>query len=160
MTNWANRLLSNSAAPSGNRRCRRWVFWETLTERGVSDLGQAVVREEYRTRLLSTLDELFAGGPRDRWIGILRGADIVSSPINTLLEASNDPDVLANGYIREMEYPEHDKTVKVHGSPWIFSETPAQIGVAPKLGAHTDELLKRVGYDEGEIQGFRERGVI
>jgi len=30
------------------------------------------------------------------WRG-LRGADIVSAPINTLLEASNDPDVLANG---------------------------------------------------------------
>ena len=39
------------------------------------------------------LDELFATGPRDDWVARLRGADIVSAPINTLLEASNDPDV-------------------------------------------------------------------
>jgi crotonobetainyl-CoA:carnitine CoA-transferase CaiB-like acyl-CoA transferase len=90
----------------------------------------------------------------------LRGADIVSAPINTLLEASCDPDVLANGYISEIEYPEYNKTVKVHGSPWHFSETPARIGVAPKLGEHNLEILKSLGYDEAEIAGLSERKVI
>ena len=58
-----------------------------------------------------------------------------SAPINTLLEASNDPDVVANGYVTEVEYPKYGKTLKVHGTPWQFSETPARIGVAPELGA-------------------------
>ena len=78
------------------------------------------------------LDELFATGSRDDWVAKLRGADIVAAPINTLLEASNDPDVLANGYVAEIDYPEHGKRLKVHGSPWQFSETPAKIGVAPE----------------------------
>jgi crotonobetainyl-CoA:carnitine CoA-transferase CaiB-like acyl-CoA transferase len=77
-----------------------------------------------------------------------------------LLEASDDPDVLANGYIAEVEYPEYDKTVKVHGSPWKFSETPARIGVAPKLGEHTSALLTKLGYSETEIKGFRDDGVV
>ena len=46
-----------------------------------------------------------ATGSRDIWVEKLRAADIVSAPINTLLEASNDPDVLANGYVTEIEYP-------------------------------------------------------
>ena len=71
----------------------------------------------------------------------LRGADIVSAPINTLLEASNDPDVVANGYVTEIDYPKHGKRLKVHGTPWQFSETPAQIGIAPELGADNDEVL-------------------
>ena len=58
------------------------------------------------------LDELFATGQRDDWVARLRGADIVSAPINTLLEASNDPDVLANGYVAEVDYPKHGKTLK------------------------------------------------
>lgn len=135
-------------------------FYATLEERGVADLGLAVTSEEKRDLILATLTELFAADRRDRWIEILRGVDIVAAPINTLLEASNDPDVLANGYISEMNYPEYDKTVKVHGSPWHFSETPVKIGVAPKLGEHNAEILKALGYDEAEIAGLEERKVI
>ena len=80
--------------------------------------------------------------------------------INTLLEAASDPDVLANGYITEVEYPEYGKKLKVHGSPWQFSETPAKIGVAPKLGEHNDAVLQEAGYSAAEIQGFRDRKVI
>ena len=93
-------------------------------------------------------------------LAILRAADIVSAPINTLLEAASDPDVLANGYITEVEYPKHGKKLKVHGSPWNFSETPAHIGVAPELGEHNESVLMEVGYSAAEIQGFRDRKVI
>jgi crotonobetainyl-CoA:carnitine CoA-transferase CaiB-like acyl-CoA transferase len=47
----------------------------------------------------------------------------------------------------------------VHRSPWKFSETPAQIGVAPKLGEHTDALLAEVGYSTDEIESLRAEGV-
>tara|TARA_B100001123_G_scaffold250070_1_gene279165 strand:- start:585 stop:818 length:234 start_codon:yes stop_codon:yes gene_type:complete len=77
-----------------------------------------------------------------------------------LLEAVEDPDVLANGYISEIEYPEHDKTAKVHGTPWKFSETPAQIGTAPKLGEHNAELLGRLGYSDKDIEALTADGVI
>ena len=81
----------------------------------------------------------------------LRGADIVAAPINTLLEASNDPDVIANGYVAEVEYPKYGKTLKVHGTPWHFSETPAQVGIAPELGADNDRVLARLGYSAEQI---------
>ena len=93
-------------------------------------------------------------------MAILRAADIVSAPINTLLEASNDPDVLANGYITEVEYPEHGKKLKVHGTPWQFSETPARIARAPKLGEHNDAVLQELGYSAEEIAALRERKII
>jgi len=112
------------------------------------------------TFLLRLLDELFATGPRDNWVARLRGADIVAAPINTLLEASNDPDVLANGYVTEVDYPKHGKRLKVHGSPWHFSETPAQIGVAPELGADNEAVLGTLGYTQAQIAGLRERKVI
>ena len=116
--------------------------------------------DEKRHTLLKTLDSLFATGPRDKWVKILREADIVSAPINTLLEAASDPDVLANGYITEVDYPKHGKKLKVHGSPWQFSETPAKIGVAPELGEHNDAVLHEVGYSAEQIKGLRERKVI
>ncbi|MGE4044364.1 MAG: CaiB/BaiF CoA transferase family protein [Acetobacteraceae bacterium] len=135
-------------------------FYERLKKAGFGNLGVAMESEEKREDLLRLLDELFATGPRDRWVAALRGADIVSAPINTLLEASNDPDVLANGYVTEVEYPKYGKSLKVHGSPWQFSETPAQVGIAPELGEHNDAVLAAIGYSAAEIAGFRERKVI
>jgi crotonobetainyl-CoA:carnitine CoA-transferase CaiB-like acyl-CoA transferase len=135
-------------------------FFDALERAGFADLGVIIASEEQRTTLLRTLDGLFATGLRDDWVARLRGADIVSAPINTLLEASNDPDVVANGYVAEVEYPKHGKTLKVHGTPWQFSETPAHIGIAPDLGADNDAVLAEIGYSAAEIRGFRERKII
>jgi crotonobetainyl-CoA:carnitine CoA-transferase CaiB-like acyl-CoA transferase len=135
-------------------------FYETLEKAGFGDLGVIIGSDEKRATLLHLLDELFARGSRDDWVTRLRGADIVAAPINTLLEASNDPDVLANGYVTEIDYPKHGKRLKVHGSPWQFSETPAQIGIAPELGADNDKILADLGYSPAQIEDFRERKII
>jgi crotonobetainyl-CoA:carnitine CoA-transferase CaiB-like acyl-CoA transferase len=135
-------------------------FYAALEKAGFAELGVVMSSDEKRIALLRLLDELFATGSRDDWVARLRGADIVSAPINTLLEASNDPDVLANGYVTEVEYPKHGKKLKVHGSPWQFSETPAKIGIASGLGAHNDEVLADLGYSAEQIGNFRERKII
>jgi crotonobetainyl-CoA:carnitine CoA-transferase CaiB-like acyl-CoA transferase len=135
-------------------------FYEALEKAGFGDLGVVVSSAEERARLLHTLDELFATGKRDDWVARLRAADIVSAPINTLLEASNDPDVVANGYVTEIDYPKHGKRLKVHGSPWHFSETPARVGVAPELGADNDAVLSALGYTPAQVADFRERKII
>lgn len=135
-------------------------FYETLDQAGFGDLGVAIASDEKRAILLRLLDDLFATGTREDWVTRLRGADIVSAPINTLLEASNDPDVLANGYVTEVEYPTHDKKLKVHGSPWHFSETPAKVGRAPALGEHNESVLSGLGYSAAQIKDFQDRRII
>ena len=135
-------------------------FYERLTAAGFAELGVAISSAEQREALLKALDGLFATGPREKWVEVLRAADIVSAPINTLLEASNDPDVIANGYVTEVDYPKHGRKLKVHGSPWNFSETPARAGIAPELGEHNEPVLKELGYSARDIEGFRERKVI
>ena len=149
---------------NGNRVWRSAMtalgFFPALEAAGYGDLGVIIDSDDKRSALLRVLDGLFATGPRDDWVARLRGADIVAAPINTLLEASNDPDVIANGYVTAVEYPEHGKTLKVHGSPWHFSETPAKIGIAPKLGADNDAVLAGLGYSEAEIADLRVRKVV
>jgi crotonobetainyl-CoA:carnitine CoA-transferase CaiB-like acyl-CoA transferase len=135
-------------------------FYEALEKAGFGDLGIVITSEEQRTALLRMLDELFATGSREDCVERLRAADIVAAPINTLLEASNDPDVLANGYVTEIDYPEYGKRLKVHGSPWHFSATPSRVGSAPKLGADTDEILADLGYTRAQIDHLRQRKVI
>jgi crotonobetainyl-CoA:carnitine CoA-transferase CaiB-like acyl-CoA transferase len=149
---------------NGNRPWRAAMtalgFYETLEREGFGDLGVVITSDEGRAALLRRLDDLFATGPRDDWVARLRAADIVSAPINTLLEASNDPDVIANGYVAEVDYPKYGKRLKVHGSPWSFSETPAKIGIAPELGADDDAVLAELGYTAADIADLRERKII
>jgi crotonobetainyl-CoA:carnitine CoA-transferase CaiB-like acyl-CoA transferase len=135
-------------------------FHDRIKAAGFEKLGVIIDNDEKRNELLALLDELFAGGTREDWVAKLRGADIVSAPINTLLEASNDPDVLANGYVTEVDYPKHRKRLKVHGTPWQFSETPAKPGIAPELGQHNEAVLCELGFSSTEVADLRARKVI
>jgi crotonobetainyl-CoA:carnitine CoA-transferase CaiB-like acyl-CoA transferase len=134
-------------------------FWDRLKAAGFENLGVIIDNDAKRIELLALLDTLFATGAREDWVASLRGADIVSAPINTLLEAANDPDVLANGYVTHVDHPKHGE-LKVHGTPWQFSETPARPGIAPELGEHNDAVLGELGYSAEEIGDFRKRRII
>ena len=51
-------------------------------------------------------------------------------------------------------------TFKVIGFPITLSESKADIRKAPpKLGEHTDEILRELGYDD-EIEEMRNSGII
>lgn len=134
-------------------------FYDRLKAAGFEKLGIIIEDVGKRAELLALLDDLFATGTREDWVARLRGADIVSAPINTLLEASNDPDAVANGYVTHIEHPRHGR-LKVHGTPWQFSETPAKPGIAPELGEHNDMVLGELGYSAAELADLRARKII
>ena len=90
-------------------------FFATFKAAGFADLGVIMTSPGKRVTLLRLLDTLFATGGRDDFVAKSREADIVAAPVNTLLEASKDPDVLANSYVVETPFPEHGKTLKTPG---------------------------------------------
>ena len=135
-------------------------FFDVLTENGLIDLGLAFESEKKKTEILDKLAELFSTDTRDNWISVLRKADMISTHVNTMLEASNDPNIKENNYVTEVWYPELNKKMKVHGTPWKFSKTPANIKRAPKLGEHNTEILSGLGYTKDEIEGFKDNKII
>ena len=139
---------------------RELNFFDVLQKENLIDLGLAFESDEKKTQILSKLAELFSTNKRDHWISILRNADMISTHVNTMLEASNDPNLKENNYVTEVWYPELNKNMKVHGTPWKFSKTPANIKRAPKLGEHNSELLNKLGYSEQDIQNLIEDKII
>ena len=135
-------------------------FFDILTENGLIDLGLAFESEIKKTEILDKLAELFSTDTRDNWISNLRKADMISTHVNTMLEASEDQNIKKNNYVTEVWYPELNKNMKVHGTPWKFSKTPANIRRAPKLGEHNDEILSNLGYTKGEIESLKVDKVI
>jgi crotonobetainyl-CoA:carnitine CoA-transferase CaiB-like acyl-CoA transferase len=132
---------------------------EDLDKVGCAKLGDVAASAENRKNFLDTMDRLFATDTREHWLKLLREADVVSAPINTLAEAAVDPDVIANNYIIETEHPKAGK-IKQVGFPWKFHKTPAKAGIAPELGEHNNEVLKGLGYSDTDIKKFKGEGII
>ncbi len=111
--------------------------------------------------LINVLDEIFAGKSRDEWLRILKENDIVCCEVNRPSELKEDPQILANGYIRKINHPERGETM-IPGYPVHFSSGWAgTTDTAPRLGAHTEEVLRDMGgYSEAEIEQFRADGII
>ena len=135
-------------------------FYDTLKKEHLIDLGLAFESEDKKIEILNKLAELFSTNKRDHWISVLRNADMISTHVNTMLEASNDPNIKENNYVTEVWYPELNKKMKVHGTPWKFSKTPAKIKTAPKLGEHNSKILLKLGYSEEEIKNLQEEKII
>ena len=70
-----------------------------LEKENLIDLGLAFESEDNKTKILNRLAELFSTNKRDHWISILRKADMISTHVNTMLEASNDPNIKENNYV-------------------------------------------------------------
>jgi crotonobetainyl-CoA:carnitine CoA-transferase CaiB-like acyl-CoA transferase len=121
---------------------------------------QHQARNENREALLRELDAVFVTQPRDHWIAVLSTLNIACGPVRTYDEVARDPQVLANGYITEMDHPTLGR-VQLVNTPISFSETPSgPKGPSPELGQHTEEVLLEMGLDWPEILRLREAGAI
>ena len=63
--------------------------------------------------------------------------------------------------MEERAYPGLDATVPLAPTPIELSETPGSYRrPAPLIGEHTDEILKSLGYDAGEIAALHADKVV
>jgi crotonobetainyl-CoA:carnitine CoA-transferase CaiB-like acyl-CoA transferase len=117
-------------------------------------------RAKNAKELVAIMDQKFATRTREEWMERLKAEGCIFTPVQTPAEVANDPQAFANNYFVEVDHPEEGKT-KMVGWPWDFSETPATCRrMAPKLGEHTDEIMRELGYTVEEISEMKEKGVI
>ena len=117
-------------------------------------------RSENRKELVAIFDGIFASKPREEWMQILNDHGCIVTPVQSIPEVVEDPQLLANNYVIELDHPIFGHT-KTSGFPWDLSETPASWRRrAPKLGEHTEEVLSEMGYDKEAIAKLREEGAI
>lgn len=117
-------------------------------------------RSANRKELVATFDDVFASKTRDEWMRILQEHGCIYTPVQNIPEVVEDPQLLANNYVIEIDHPTYGHT-KTMGFPWDLSETPASWKRrAPKLGEHTNEVMLEVGYSKEAVAKLREEGAI
>ena len=79
-------------------------------------------------------------------------------PVQHPEEIFDDPQTLANGFLRPVEYP--TGSVRLPIPPILFDEEGGDPPPAPDFGEHTDEVLGELGYSADDIASMRDAGVI
>jgi crotonobetainyl-CoA:carnitine CoA-transferase CaiB-like acyl-CoA transferase len=138
-----------------------WFYANLCKAIGREDLlPYEFVEAEQREGLKRMLRDVFKTKTRDAWFEILTRHDICVGKVYDLDETEHDPHLRARGMIVEVDHPEAGR-VKQVGISVKLSETPGQIRfLAAPMGAHTEEILKALGFSQGKIAELREAGAI
>jgi crotonobetainyl-CoA:carnitine CoA-transferase CaiB-like acyl-CoA transferase len=145
--------------------CAKEKFWQRL----VDVLGIAHVRDDpryagfaarraNRALVAQTLQNVLATRTTAEWIAALTAAGVPCGPINDVRGALADPQTAARGLVTEVDHPEFGKARWI-ASPVRVGQSAPEHRPAPRLGEHTDTVLRRLlGYDEGKAVQLRESG--
>src|SRR5690606_3136404 len=90
----------------------------------------------------------------------MHAAEVPTGSIYSIADIVRDPHYAARGML-ETVVDADGEAVKVPGVVPKLSATPGAIRErAPRLGEHTDALLREVGYDAAAIAALRSKGAI
>jgi crotonobetainyl-CoA:carnitine CoA-transferase CaiB-like acyl-CoA transferase len=118
-------------------------------------------RYKYKKQIDAAVEEWTSTKTVDEIMKILNDADIPASPVPSLEQVCNDPQLYEREMIIEVEQ-ELSGMVKTPGSPFKMSKTPGNIRYpSPILGEHNLEVYSgMLGYTEEEMAQLSAEGVI
>jgi crotonobetainyl-CoA:carnitine CoA-transferase CaiB-like acyl-CoA transferase len=141
-------------------------FWpELVTVMGHPELVDdprfvdSAARADNRVECHEALDMIFATKTFEEWKVVLADVKGVWSPVQTPGEILSDPQVVANGYVREVEGSDGD-TFQLVAAPVQFDEARPTLNRGPEHGEHTDEVLQELGYDMDRLIELKVDGTI
>jgi crotonobetainyl-CoA:carnitine CoA-transferase CaiB-like acyl-CoA transferase len=108
---------------------------------------------------VEALGEVFATRPLCEWREILARQEGQWDVVQYVGELKDDPQVAANGYMQNVDYGD-GRTLDMVSAPLQFDGAPMPVRAAPGLGAHSEEVLAELGYDDEAIIELKIAGVV
>lgn len=106
--------------------------------------------------LYATLTEGMKLRTTAEWLEILRAADIPCGKANTLRDLIDNDYLRETGFFRQMEHDTEGKAVLPGIAPEFSASPPSVRRLWPRLGQHTEEVLREVGLSAAEIAAVRD----
>ena len=142
------------------------AHWRTLVEildqPDLADNPAFATREaraENRDICNMMLSEWLAERTRSEALEILLDHGLVVAPVQTFVEAAQDPHVLARDMLQTVTFDD-GTSAPITGPAAKFSRTPTKVrSAAPSMGQHTDEVLTELGLDEDRRRALAQAGI-
>jgi CoA:oxalate CoA-transferase len=148
-------------APSNDQ-----VYLKLINALGLGDLKNDPnfatndLRVANRSKINAVVGGKISEHSQAHWIDVLNKAGVPCSTVMNLGEALDDPQIAYQEMVIKAEHPGHGE-VKMVGFPVKLGGTPCKVRrPAPKLGEHTEEILRWAGYTTEQINSYREHRVI
>jgi crotonobetainyl-CoA:carnitine CoA-transferase CaiB-like acyl-CoA transferase len=126
---------------------------------GDARFAQMQDRIANRLALNSLLEQALQQRTTAEWSELFDAAGLVLSPVNTLDQLLDHAQVEANGMMVDVEHP--SGALSLVAAPMRFSAFDVGPRRAPpRLGEHTDEVLREIGYDDEAVAALRRDGVV
>lgn len=145
--------------------CNKEKFWRVLVE-AIDRLDWTTdprycdykARLANRAELTGELDAIFGSASTEEWIARLAGK-VPVAPVFDVAQALDNPFAAEQGRIVTVKHPERG-TIRMLASPIRLPQSQERIGIAPALGADTNQILRNLGYATEEIEALRKDGII
>lgn len=137
--------------------CHALECTELLEREGMRNLGERV--NDFGP-WLDAIGEVMRRFTTSELLARLDAAGVPFGPVKTVREFAEDPQAKHNRTIFDAEHPDAG-TLRYVRYPGHFSETPAALyRHPPRLGEHSRDVLREVGYSDAEIEGLLKDSVI
>lgn len=138
-----------------------WRFWRNFCEAvGHPEWTDSQMAEGAEGEAIAAaIGEIFAANSRDHWVGELAHLDTCVAPVWTLAEAHASDLFAAREMFVEYDHPQDGKFVQA-SFPLKMSDYRFELGLPPRHGEHTGEILRQAGIGDDELTALAGAGVI
>jgi len=142
------------------------LFSRLMSAIGRADLRDdpALARNDGRAAQMERIDDAIAEYTKKRTLNeileVMEKAEVPAGRIYSAADIAADPHFAARGMIQSIVAGDGE-ALKVPGIVPKLSATPGAIrSAAPKLGEHTEEVLRELGFSASQVEEFRRNQII
>ena len=150
------------AATTESRRAR---FWQAIDRTDIPQdprfCNADVVVKNY-SALCAEIEKTLQQKTALEWEEIVSDAGVAAMAVRDLHQAIENPQVVHRGLMHRFPYDAAlGYSISVPKAPYQLSKTGAHIhSPPPRVGQHTDEILRRLGFSDVEIRDLHSTGVV